>query len=90
MQFEFQINHSMTIWSLQVNGDKPRGVQVFVHSGFVVCCLTMRDLCPLGALDFNLSQLIIEGFHFDFVFLKLCTNPSTYIILLVEEKAVTV
>lgn len=40
---------------MQVSGDKPIVVPVFVHSGSVVSCLTMHDLCPLGALDFNLS-----------------------------------
>ena len=40
---------------MQVSGDKPIVVQVFVHSGSLVSCLTMHDLCPLGALDFNLS-----------------------------------
>lgn len=38
----------------QASGDEPTVVQMFVHSGSVVFCLTMRDLCPLGALDFNL------------------------------------
>lgn len=42
----------------------------------------MHDLCPLDALDFNLSYLDIEV-----IFLKLFTNPSTYIILLLEQKA---
>lgn len=40
---------------MELSGDKPVVVQVFVHSGSVVSCLTMHDLCPSSALDFNLS-----------------------------------
>lgn len=40
---------------MQLSGDKPIVVQVFVHSGSVFSCFTMHDLCPSGALDFNLG-----------------------------------
>lgn len=47
---------------MQLSGDKPIVVQVFVHSASVVSCFTMNDLCPLGLLDFNLSWLDFENF----------------------------